>query len=265
MSYQATVRFTSIEEALKFINDGINDTIDKNNSILLDIEKTSSQIELLHNQESKLADRCQELTNEIASLEKKHETIKQEVRDHVDKTTKRLEKERSDFEDVRIKERNRLVSLEDSLNTREQSLDQREIAQMAQDSDLKEREDGIKAHVEKLSNIDQQLIKRETEANAKDIELSKKAKELSDREFDIERREIVIKQLNEQSDKRQKQVEDIVKLAEERMAKIEAISKQQEERSNMLNNREAKLKEINKALDIRKIQLDDRASTQATH
>src|SRR3990167_421616 len=141
--YYGNVNFASVEAALEYVQEELQKRVDQNNAILLDIEKTTAQVELLHDQEGKLSEACQALTKEVTELEKKRENIKQEVKDYAAKTTARLEKERSDFENVRIKERNRLVTLESDLNTRGQALDQRELAQNEADKAKKEREDAI--------------------------------------------------------------------------------------------------------------------------
>lgn len=265
MPYYGNVKFDSVQAALEYVQAELQKTVDQNNAIILDIEKTTASTELLKTQHDTLLAKTQYLSAEVTQLEKKRETIKREVKDHVAKTTARLEKERSDFENVRIKERNRLVTLESDLNTREQTLDQRELAQNESDKDLKGREDAIGLKIAQVATEEQQILKREAEVNAKDIELSKKALELNTRESDIANRELQIENRNTQSDQRQQQVEDIVKLAEERMAKIETIGKQQEQRDSLLNTREAKLKELDKILTAKKIQLDDRSATDATH
>src|SRR3990167_1740874 len=256
--YYGNVNFASVEKALEFVQEELQKRVDQNNGIILDIEKTTAQVELLHDQEAKLSEACQVLTKEVTELEKKRENIKQEVKDYAAKTTARLEKERSDFESVRIKERNRLVTLESDLNAREQAQDQRELAQNESNKELKAREDEIGLKISQIATEEQQIIKREAEVNAKDLELSQKAQNLNSRDTELSNREAQIDNRNAQSDKRQQQVEDIVKLSEERMAKIEAVDKNQAQRETSLNTREASLRELDKVLAAKKIHLDDK-------
>jgi len=263
--YQSNTGFTGIDQAVKFVKEELQKGIDKNNELVLDIEKIQEKSTLLHDQEAILNTRCQDLAGEVAQLEQKRETIKAEVKEYAEKTTTRLEKERSDFESVRIKERSRLVSWEDSLNIQKEELDQREIAQSESDKGLKEREGSVDANIERINLTDQQIAKREAEISTKTTELSNKDQELKTKEADLSNREELINNRDDQSTKHQKQVEDLVRLSEQRMAKIETVDKQQELREVSLNTKEAGLIKLGRVLDIQKIQLDDRSATQATH
>jgi uncharacterized protein (DUF3084 family) len=262
--YYGTPDFTGIDAAIKYINDTLQQNINKNNDITLDIEQTGGEIELLKAQKAKLKQTSEDLLQEVSKLEAKRTQIKQEVRDHTEKTTARLEKERADFETVRIKERNRLITLEDELNKRFAELEQSEIRVQKQTQEVYHREEVVRSAGEQLATKEQDILKQSVDLDNKKTELLALKQYIKVEQQDVENAKNALETLKIQSDKRQKQVEDLVKLSEERMIKIETIDKQQSERANMLNIRESKLREFEKQLNIQKIRLDDRSSTIAS-
>ena len=261
--YYGTPDFTGIDAAIKYINDTLQQNIEKNNSITLDIEQTSGQIELLKTQEAKLKQSSEDLLQDVTRLENKRTQIKQEVKDYTEKTTARLEKERADFEAVRIKERSRLLTLEDELNKCIAELEQSEVRVQKQTQEVYHREEVARSTSEQLATKEQDILKQTVDLKKQETELLQLKQSITIKEVELSDSKKSLETLKIQSDKRQKQVEDLVKLSEERMVKIETIDKQQSERVNMLNIRESKLREFEKQLNIQKIRLDDRSSTIA--
>ena len=49
--FHPNVHFGTVEKALEFVQEELQKRVDQNNTILIDIEKTGSQLELLKNQE----------------------------------------------------------------------------------------------------------------------------------------------------------------------------------------------------------------------
>lgn len=265
MAYEPPVNFDSVEVALEFIKTELQSKIEANNLRLLEIEKVTASSDLLKAQYEALHTRAEELNTDVANLEAKRETIKQEVREHTKKTTERLEKERSDFEAVRIKRRNELITIENDLNTRSQTLDQLQASLTAQESDLKNREASLNEALSALADSNRQVMNTQVRLDKENSELMTEKHRLEALDTTLSQRESTIADSNAQSEKRQKQVEDLVILSEERMSKIETIAKNQDIREVTLNNREASLKELDKLLTAKKIQLDDRQATEATH
>ena len=54
-------------------------------------------------------------------------------------------------------------------------------------------------------------------------------------------------------------------ISEDKMKRIEKVAQNQKEREEQLNLREASLRELDKELNKRKVQLDDRQATIASH
>lgn len=283
MSYEPPVNFDSIEGALDYLKTELQGRVDKNNDMVLSSEKQWAQAELLSKQESDLREKVSELTRSITALESKREDIKHELKEYAKKTTDRLDKERADFEAVRIKKREELVKVENDLDTREEQLNQLQLSLKAQESGLEERQkqleeigqsvigqqngfDRQQAAIDKAKSDHADQVSKDTADTAKQKqELEQEKLVLRNELANLEKKKAHLKDSEDEADTYHKQARDVLLSAESRMSKIEAIDKQQKERENRLNLREASLMELDKTLTAKKIQLEDRQATMQSH
>lgn len=283
MNYAVPVNFDSIESALSYVKSELQLKVDQNNEMVLKAENNTAQVELLQAQEITLRDNCNELTQKIVVLEGKRETIKTELKEYTQKTTDRLDKERAEFETVRIKRRDELEKIENDLNTRQETLEQLESRLVSREKELDERQlqlevasQGIISResefVKIQQDIDQIKVANEEQLAAEKKELSKRSADLDQREFivrdsevGIEKKKKAIAVESSESEEYYKQASELVLVARSRMNKIEAVDKQLKQREERLNLREKTLQDLDKTLTTRKIQLDDRTMTMKSY
>lgn len=277
--YYSNITFDSVDKALEFVRVELQKIVEQHNKMVLESEQHTSQIELLSEQETKLRENCNELTQIITTLEGKSETIKRELKEYTKKTTDRLDKERADFELVRAKKRDELINIENSLNIRQEAITQEELRLKGRESDLNDRQTQLEEanqliiskendFTKQQQDIDRLKLDNDEQIERERQELGKKADELSQREFvvrdsevSIDKKKITIDDNYAKSEKHYEKAQELVLLSEDRMNKIELIDKQLKQREQSLNAKEAALKELNKTLESRKIQLDDRSMT----
>ncbi len=279
MAYATPVNFDSIEGALEYLKTELQSKVDAHNKMEMNAEEDKARAELLAKQEADLRSKCTELSQSITSLEQKRETIRQEVREHSKKTTDRLDKERADFEAVRIKRREELVAKESELNDRADQLDKREITLKEREGVLDDRQTALQEASELISaqqnsftNQQVAIDKAKSEHEAKmaqdkadlqktNDELVEKAQFIEAQVAGLEKKRADFKNDNDEIDKARKRAQELVLMAQERMNKIERGELALKERENRLNLRGNSLKELDKALTAKRIQLEDRQAT----
>ncbi len=271
--YVAPVTFESVKLALEYIQGELQSKVDAHNASVLTLEQYTDKIELLENQYATLKAKSEDLLADNARIEAKLHQAKQELKDYTEKTTKRLEKERSDFEEVRVKRRTELESKEKELNDRSQGLDQRESGLTARETDI-ERREAVATDVESsFSDVQSKLEVREHEIEAKIADHTKKVAEdttsiekmRTEVEESIATQEAALQVKQETTESSLREIEGykeraakFMLLAEEKLKSVEKVAEGQKGREERLNLRQANLIAMDKVLSTRKIQLDDR-------
>lgn len=280
MSYEQSENFDSIESAFEFITSELRNNIDNNRVAILESEKNAQKAQLLQEQIDGLTIQANGLIKNIAGLEGKQEVVKRELREHVDKVTKRLEKERADFEEVRIKRRTELEEREKLIDNREQGLDQRESKLELRETDIIEREKVLNETENSFAMTRGVLVSRERELEeektAHTNRVASENKIIAQSKMDLEaliaaKESNISKKLTE-TDRTLREAEDykdnatkMMVLAENKLKSIEKIAENQKSREEQLNLKQSNLIAMEKALSTRKIQLDDREAVIKSH
>lgn len=260
--FEAPANFDTIEGALQFIKNELQAKIDHNNQTSLVVEKTAVQTELLVAQEKELRAQCDHLTKTITELEQKREIVRQEVREHAKKTTNRLEKERVEFETVRTKRREELESLQQELEHHKIMLNQRESDLLAREQGLADDKLELESHYKAVADHQNTFDQQQLAIDKAKIEQSRK---IEQDEANIAKKLAGIEDQEQQATIYQKKAQELVLASSQKMTTIERIDAQLKEREIRLNLREAALRELDKVLTGRRIQLDDRTMTLASH
>ena len=236
--------------------------------------------DLLQDQVTELSEKSLDLSKNLTNLQQKAEQAKAEVKEHSQKITSRLEKERSDFEIVRAKRRTELEEYDNVLKNESARLDSVDSQLLTRTQQLNDREKSLSAISDALVVKEQQLNGRERSIedervnNLKDLTVRKDSllEEIRNLESKVQiiaeqiikKQEFLVSQDKESEEYRQ-QAMSLTAISEDKMKRIEKVAQNQKEREEQLNLREASLRELDKELNKRKVQLDDRQATIASH
>lgn len=283
MNYAAPVNFDSIAAALDFIKSELQSKVDQNNKMVLEDEKSGQKLRLLQEQIDQLNAKAQDLTAHIVKLESKRETVKQELKDYSTKITERLERERADFEAVRMKRREELEAREKLLEDHSTELDQVELRLSSRDNSLDDRENQLKEAGDALSAARKELLAQQQvfedskttllqEVALNNAEIQKeieaatqKALLLDAQQSELDKKKHTIDDKLSDTEKYRDEALNFMALAENKLKAVERAAKTQADRENQLNLRQVSLIELEKSLTKRKIQLDDREATIKSH
>lgn len=283
MNYAAPVNFDSIAAALDFIKSELQSKVDQNNKMVLEDEKSGQKLRLLQEQIDQLNAKAQDLTAHIVKLESKRETVKQELKDYSTKITERLERERTDFEAVRMKRREELEAREKLLEDHSTELDQVELRLSSRDNSLDDRENQLKEAGDALSAARKELLAQQQvfedskttllqEVALNNAEIQKeieaatqKALLLDAQQSELDKKKHTIDDKLSDTEKYRDEALNFMALAENKLKAVERAAKTQADRENQLNLRQVSLIELEKSLTKRKIQLDDREATIKSH
>lgn len=265
MKYQPAPEQADVLALLERMTAIMTSNVERNNATLLDIDRATASLKLLKEQVDQLTADSNTLFANNEALRDKISKARTEMREYTEKTTARLERERQEFETVRIKERNKLIDTVRELDTRKAELDELAATLSEQEAALKIKEIQVNETLATFNNRTIELDDRAKAIEQADQALSEREKVCHAIELQQDRREASLKLVDEQTTVRQAEVEKIVGLASERLSRVEQVEKSQAATKEEMTRKALALDAWSKKLTKQEAQLNDRTATMATH